>query len=54
MQFALLIYESPEAFASRKNDEIDTFTGAWRAYSHALFDAGVDQSMGSYMARIVR
>jgi len=32
MQFALLIYESPEAFASRK-DEIDAYTGAWRSYT---------------------
>jgi hypothetical protein len=41
MQFALLIYESPEAFASRKKDEIDTYTGAWRAYHKALVDAGI-------------
>ena len=41
MQFALLIYESPKAFASRTNDEIDTYTGAWRAYYKALVDAGV-------------
>jgi hypothetical protein len=41
MQFALLIYESPEAFASRKKDEIDAYTGAWRSYYKALVDAGV-------------
>jgi hypothetical protein len=41
MQFALLIYESPEAFASRKKDEIDAYTGAWRSYYRALVDAGV-------------
>lgn len=41
MQFALLIYESPEAFASRKPDEIDAYTGAWRAYYKALIHAGV-------------
>jgi hypothetical protein len=41
MQFALLIYESPEAFASRNQDEIDTYTGAWRTYYKALVDAGV-------------
>ena len=41
MQFALLIYESPKAFASRKNDEINAYTGAWRAYYTALVDAGV-------------
>ncbi|HET6180863.1 MAG TPA: YciI family protein [Candidatus Sulfotelmatobacter sp.] len=41
MQFALLIYESPEAFESRKNDELDSYTGAWRAYYQALVDAGV-------------
>jgi hypothetical protein len=32
MQFALLIYESPEAFAARKSDGTDPYTGAWRAY----------------------
>jgi hypothetical protein len=31
MQFALLVFESPEAFATRKNDTIDPYTGAWRA-----------------------
>ena len=41
MQFALLIYESPEAFASRDKDEVDTYIGAWRAYHKALVDAGV-------------
>jgi hypothetical protein len=41
MQFALLIYESPEAFESRKNDELDSYTGAWRVYYQALVDAGV-------------
>ena len=41
MQFALLIYESPDAFASRKNDEIDSYTGAWRAYYKALVEGGV-------------
>ena len=41
MQFALLIYESPEAFATRKNDENDPYRGAWRAYYKALVDAGV-------------
>jgi len=41
MQFALLIYESPEAFASRKSDGAEAYTGAWRAYHKALVDAGV-------------
>ena len=41
MQFALLIYESPEAFATRKSDGTDPYTGAWRAYHKALTDAGV-------------
>jgi hypothetical protein len=30
MQFALLIYESPEAFAARHADENDPYLGAWR------------------------
>jgi hypothetical protein len=41
MQFALLIFESPEAFASRKSDGTDPYTGAWRAYHKALVEAGV-------------
>jgi hypothetical protein len=41
MQFALLIYESPEAFATRKNDDNDPYIGAWRAYYRSLVDAGV-------------
>lgn len=40
MQFALLIYESPEAFASRKSDGTDPYTGAWRAYHKALVESG--------------
>ena len=40
MQFALLIYESPEAFASRKSEGNDAYTGAWRAYHKALVEAG--------------
>ena len=41
MQFALLIYENPEAFASRKSTGSDSYTGAWRAYHRALVEAGV-------------
>src|SRR5499427_3425651 len=41
MQFALLIYESPEAFATRKNDQSNSYTGAWRAYHKALVESGV-------------
>jgi hypothetical protein len=41
MQFALLIYESPELFAARKNDENDPYLGAWRAYYKALVEAGI-------------
>ena len=41
MQFALLIYESPEAFAARKNDDNDSYLGAWRAYYKALVEAGI-------------
>ena len=40
MQFALLIYESPEAFAARKSDGTDPYTGAWRAYHKALVESG--------------
>jgi hypothetical protein len=41
MQFALLIYHSPEEFAMRKNDYHDPHLGAWRAYYKALVEANV-------------
>jgi hypothetical protein len=40
MQFALLIYESPEAFAARNGDGTDSYTGAWRAYHKAIVESG--------------
>jgi hypothetical protein len=43
MQFALLVYESPESFASRTKDlpDTDPYLGAWRAYHKALVEAGI-------------
>ena len=41
MKFTLLIYESPDAFASRNGDGSDAYTGAWRGYHKALVEAGV-------------
>jgi hypothetical protein len=41
MQFAMLIYESPEAFATRKADMNDPYLGAWLAYYKALVEAAV-------------
>jgi hypothetical protein len=41
MQFALLIFESPEAFAARNADENDSYLGAWRAYHKAIVEAGI-------------
>jgi hypothetical protein len=41
MQFALLIYHSPEEFAMRNNDYNDPHLGAWRAYHKALVEANV-------------
>ena len=41
MQFALLIYHSPEEFAMRKNDYNHPHLGAWRAYYKALVEAKV-------------
>ena len=41
MQFALLIYHSPEEFAMRNRDYNDPHLGAWRAYYKALVEAGV-------------
>ena len=41
MQFALLIYHSPEEFAMRENDYNHPHLGAWRSYYKALVEAGV-------------
>lgn len=41
MQFALLIYESPEAFAMRDNEDPDPYRGAWRTYYKAMLEAGI-------------
>jgi len=42
MQYALLIYESPEDFASRSDDRDDQpYIGAWRAYYRSMAEAGV-------------
>jgi hypothetical protein len=41
MQFALMIYHTPEEFDMRKVDYSDPHLGAWRAYYRALVDAGV-------------
>lgn len=40
MQFALLIYESPQAFAARNHRESGRYTGASRAYDKALVFTG--------------
>jgi hypothetical protein len=41
MQYALLIYESPENFATRNSDGSDSYIAAWRAYHKAVLEAGV-------------
>ena len=41
MQFALLIFESPDAFAGRNANENDPYLGAWRAYYKALVEADI-------------
>ena len=41
MQFAFLIYESPEAFATRKSEGTESYTSAWRAHHKALVESGV-------------
>ena len=41
MQFALLIYHSPEEFVMRENDYNDPRLAAWRAYYKALVEAKV-------------
>lgn len=41
MQFGLLIYETPEAFATRKKDENNPYLDAWRAYYKVLIEAAI-------------
>jgi hypothetical protein len=42
MQYAMLIYETPESFERRKNfDANEPMLAAWRLYHRALVDAGV-------------
>jgi hypothetical protein len=42
MQYALLIYENPDAFASRQDERDDEpYSGAWRAYYQSLVAAGI-------------
>jgi hypothetical protein len=42
MQYALLIYESQEAFARREHGEAEVaYLGAWRAYYKSIVDAGI-------------
>jgi hypothetical protein len=42
MQYALLIYESPEDFARRPNEQDnEPYMGAWRAYYQSMVAAGV-------------
>lgn len=41
MRFAMLIYETPEAFASRANDDPEPYRAAWRVYYQAMVAAGI-------------
>lgn len=41
MQYVMLIYETPRAFADRERDPDDAYFGAWRAYYKTLAEAGV-------------
>jgi hypothetical protein len=41
MQFALLIYESPEAWSTRDKDKTNPYISAWRAYHKALVGAKI-------------
>lgn len=41
MQYAILIYETPDIFATRTQDpDSDAYVGAWRAYYQALVESG--------------
>ncbi len=42
MKFSLIIYETPEAFATRADEKLaPEYWAAWPAYTKALLDAGV-------------
>ncbi len=41
MQYAFLIYETPDEFASRERGPDDPYQAAWRAYYRAVRSAGV-------------
>jgi hypothetical protein len=42
MKYALLIYETPEAFANRKSpNQNEPMLAAWRGYYRSLVDAGI-------------
>ncbi len=42
MKYALLVYETPELFAGRKNrDENEPILAAWRLYHRSLVEAGI-------------
>jgi len=41
MKYAMLIYETPTDFASRKPVETEPYVAAWRAYFQAVLEAGV-------------
>lgn len=41
MKFALNIYETGEDFASRSNEQAQTYWAAWGAFAQALHEAGV-------------
>jgi hypothetical protein len=40
MQYAFLIYETPDGFASRERGSDDPYLGAWRAYYQAMISTG--------------
>jgi hypothetical protein len=41
VKYAMLIYENPEAFANREQEEDSEYYGAWRAYYRSMVDAGI-------------
>jgi hypothetical protein len=41
MQYAILVYETPQTLGARGSAEEDTYTGAWRAYYKAMVEAGI-------------
>ncbi len=49
MEYMLMFFETPDAFAARNHPDqtkADAYWGAWMAYGKALADSGISKSVG--------